>query len=222
VARQIPELIAIHREVEQMWVDIKRELRAGMRHIQARSTPLYEQTKLLRVYESDVVPGILQTRGYVRAILEASVRLRDLPIDDVEEGVEARLARQQLVTSSSGANQYSFVIEAGVLTTVFGSTEVMRDQLDFLMMAMTQPHVALGIIPYGRVRTIWPGDGFYIFDEKLVRSAHWTAAFRTNRPDEIATFLKIFALLRAQAVYGPAARELIEAARTLLQTAENF
>jgi tetratricopeptide (TPR) repeat protein len=65
VARQIPELIAASREVEQMWTEHRREMRAGMVHIQSRSTPLYESTRLLRAYESNVVPGILQTRGYI-------------------------------------------------------------------------------------------------------------------------------------------------------------
>jgi hypothetical protein len=48
----------------------------------------------------------------------------------------------------------------------------------------------------------------------------WTGAFRTNRPNEVAFFLKVFSRLREQAVYGPAVRELIEAARSSLQSAE--
>ncbi|MGH3814966.1 MAG: helix-turn-helix domain-containing protein [Pseudonocardiaceae bacterium] len=84
VARRIPELIAAHREIEQMWAEHRRETRAGMVHIQSRSTPLYESTRLLRAYESNVVPGILQTRGYVVAALQTSARVHRLSLEDVE------------------------------------------------------------------------------------------------------------------------------------------
>jgi transcriptional regulator with XRE-family HTH domain len=104
VARQIPELIAAHREVEQMWAEHRREMRAGMVHIQSRSTPLYESTGLLRAYESNVVPGILQTRGYVVAALETSARVHGLPLEDVEAAADARLSRQHLVTEPTGGN----------------------------------------------------------------------------------------------------------------------
>lgn len=216
---EIPDLIATHREVEQMWVEAKRELRAGMRRVQARSLGLYERTRLLRVYESHVVPGILQTGDYIRAVMRAGARLFDLPDGEIEAAAKARLARQGLVTS--GRNKYHFLIESGVLGIRYGGVAVMREQLGFLESVSTLPNVALGIIPEHRLRAIWPGEGFYIFDEQLVRSEHWTGGFRTTRKTEIATFIRIFDMLRAQAVYGTEVRKMIEFARQDLQTSEN-
>jgi transcriptional regulator with XRE-family HTH domain len=221
VARQIPELIAASREVEQMWTEHRREMRAGMVHIQSRSTPLYESTRLLRAYESNVVPGILQTRGYVVAALETSARVHGLPLEDVEEAADARLSRQYLVTEPTGDNTYSFVIEVGALEHGFGGDAVMHEQLDFLLRVTGLPNVAFGIIPPLSSRAIRPGEGFYIFDEQLVRSEMWSGGFRTRRPDQIAYFVRIFHMLRELAVYGAAARELIETARGYLQTREN-
>ncbi|NRQ35535.1 helix-turn-helix transcriptional regulator [Nonomuraea sp. NN258] len=221
-ARLIPELIAVRREIEQMWVEWRRELRAGQHHIQSRAMPLYEGTELLCAYEPAIVPGILQTSGYVRALFDAAGRLYELPGGEAEAAVAARMPRQRLITHGTGRNRYSFLIEAAVLTTVIGSTEVMREQLDFLMSTTTLPHVSLGVIPANRVRTIYPGEGFYIFDGKLVRSELWSGGFRTNQPAEIATFLKAFAMLRDLAVYGRSARAMIDSAREQLQTDENF
>lgn len=218
VARLIPELIAVHREIEQMWVEWKRELRAGQKHIQSRAMPLYEKTKLLRAYESIVVPGILQTHAYVLALFEAVALLYDLPESDPQDAADARLARQHLITAGTGLNRYAFVVEYGALNVIMGDTDVMLEQLDFLTTVTALPHVSLGIIPPERPRTLYPGEGFYIFDEQLVRSPMWSGGLRTNRPEEVAFFLKTFTLLRDQAVFGVAARHLIEQARWDLQT----
>lgn len=120
VARLIPELIAVHREIEQMWVEWKRHLRAGQQHVQSRAMPLYERTKHLCVYESVVIPGILQTASYVRALLDAASRLYDLPEGEAEAAVTARMPRQRLVTEGTGLNRYSFLMEAAALGVIVG------------------------------------------------------------------------------------------------------
>ena len=221
VARRIDELIAVHREVEQMWKEHRRELRKGQLHVQERSRPLYERTRLLRAYEAIVVPGILQTADYVRAVLTINAQVHRLPLDEVNGAVAARLSRQDLLTHGDGTNNYSFVIEASVLGYWFGSADTMREQLEFLYTATRLPNVALGIIPPGP-RTMWGGECFYIFDDLMVRSEMWTGAFRATRPDEIDFFERVYDRLRRQAVYGDEARELIAAALQLLQTGENF
>ncbi|MFG1906347.1 helix-turn-helix domain-containing protein [Kribbella sp. NPDC048928] len=221
VARRIDELIAIHREVEQMWKEYRRDLRKGQRHVQERSGPLYAGTGLLRAYEAIVVPGILQTAGYVRAVLSINAELHDLPLDDVEGAVEARLARQHLLTHGDGTNNYSFVIEAGVLGNWFGGTAVMQEQLDFLHDATYLPNVALGIIPPGH-RTMWGGECFYIFDGRMVRSEMWTGSYKTTQAADLAFFERAFDRLRRHAVYGDAARALIADEQQNLQTSENF
>ncbi|WP_327089556.1 helix-turn-helix transcriptional regulator [Nonomuraea sp. NBC_01738] len=221
VARMIPELIAVQREIEQMWVEWRRHLRAGQRHIQSRAAALYEKTGLLCVYESTRVPGILQTPRYVRALFTAASALYDLPEGEAEAAVAARMPRQKLVTAGNGRNRYCFVLEAGVLDTVIGSPEVMREQLGLLAGIATLPHVSLGLIPRGKTRSLYPGEGFYIFDETLVRSELWSGGFRSTQPEEIGTYLRAFTMLRAQAVFGAAARAMIEQAIERLQTDEN-
>ncbi|MBO2452963.1 helix-turn-helix transcriptional regulator [Actinomadura barringtoniae] len=214
VARQIPELIAVHREIEQMWVEWRQELRAGQKHLQGSATTLYERTELLRVYESARVPGILQTPGYARGVMASTAFLFELPTDELEAAAQARLSRQHLVTS--GRNRYSFVIESGVLAHIVGGVGAMNEQYDFLIRVSRLPNVALGVIPPGRVRTIFAGEGFYCFDDQLVRTEFWSGGVRTNRPDEIAYYLRLFAILHDMAVYGDPARALIETARERL------
>ncbi|KAB2344910.1 helix-turn-helix domain-containing protein [Actinomadura rudentiformis] len=217
VALQIPELIAAHREVEQMWLEHRRELRAGLPHIQRRGHALYEQTKRLCVYEPLVLPGITRTRGYNTAVFTAVTRVLERPEDEAESAADAREERKKLLTFPSGRNTYSFLIEAAALDNGFGGREVMDEQLLFLLEIIGMPHVSFGIIPPLASRSIWPGPGFYLFDQSLVRSETWTAVLSSKRPDEIEFYTRIFRLLSDLAVYGEQARAQIEAARHRLQ-----
>ncbi|WP_161962244.1 helix-turn-helix domain-containing protein [Nocardioides speluncae] len=215
VEGQLQELVAAHREVGQMWLEARRELRAGMKHIQIRSMALYERTKLQRVYEALFVPGFLQTFRYAVAQFEIHAHLHGLPRADIEEAAQNRLVRQRLL--GTGTNSFVFVLEASALHTNVGGAEVMSEQFDRLLEVASMPYVSIGIIPLGQQRTLYPGAGFYLFDEQLVRQEFWAGALRSSRPEDVGFFLRAFDALRDQAVFGAAAAEQVEAARARIQ-----
>ena len=66
---QVIDLIATARGIDDMYVEWHRQMRAGMRHFQDSMRPLYEQTLLFRVYETTVIPGLLNTAEYAAAIV---------------------------------------------------------------------------------------------------------------------------------------------------------
>ncbi|MEV0619696.1 helix-turn-helix transcriptional regulator [Nonomuraea sp. NPDC050404] len=212
---QVMELIATHREVEQMWLEYRRELRAGQKHIQLRSMALYERTRLLRAYEALFIPGFLQTFRYALVQFEIHARLHGLPTEDLEQAARNRLVRQRLL--GTGTNSFSFVLEASALYTGIGGAEVMSEQFDRLLEVTAMPYVSIGVIPLGHQRSLYPGEAFYLFDEQHVRQEFWTGLLRSSRPDDISYFVRAFAALRDQAVYGRAAREEIETARRHLR-----
>ncbi|GAA1987292.1 helix-turn-helix domain-containing protein [Kitasatospora viridis] len=211
---QIPELIAVSREIEQMWTDYKRWHRPGMKRLQFQAMDLYAKTRLLRVYESLFIPGFLQTVEYAKAQFAIHARLHGLPLDDVEEAAQNRMARKRFL--GTGAPIFSFLLEASALTNNTGGAAVMNGQLDHLLEVMKLQYVSIGIIPQGRERSLYPGEGFYLFDESLLKQEFWSGAFQTSRPENITYFVRVFAALRNQAVFGAAARSEIEAARSRL------
>lgn len=213
---QIPELVAAYREVEQAWSEYRRDLKVGQKVIQLRGRQVYLESKLARVYEAMNIPGILQTYDYARAQFVMHARLHSLPLEDVDEAAHNRLTAQPLVTEGGGP-LFSFILEAAALHTTLGDAAVMNAQLDLLQQVATMPHVALGIIPLTAVRTLFPGECFYLLDDREVRQEFWSGALRTTRSEDIAYFVKVFTMLRRQAVYGAAAREEIEAARRRVQ-----
>lgn len=212
---QIPALVAAHREVEQMWLEHRRDHRRGMKHIQIRSMPLYERTKLLRVYEALHIPGYLQTFRYAVAQFEIHAHHYGVPIEDAEEAARNRLVRQRLL--GTGTNAFVFILEASALYNNIGGAEVMDEQHDRLLEVAAMPYVSIGVIPLGQQRTLFPGEGFYLFDEELVRQEFWSGNLRSSRPEDVAHFLRTFAALKDQAVFGAAAVEQIETARSRLQ-----
>lgn len=187
---QVTSLIGAHREIEQMWIEVKRDHRAGMKHIQIRDMPLFERTRLLRVYEAVHIPGYLQTFGYATAQFTIHAHQFGTRLEDVEQAARNRLERQRFL--GTGTNSFVFVIEATALYSNVGGAEVMSEQFDHLLKVAAMPYVSIGIIPLGQLRTLFQGEGFYIFDEQLVRQEYWSGLLRTSRPEDINYFLSTF------------------------------
>lgn len=213
---QVPELIAARREVARMYREHRREMKAGLVHIQAQGMDLYAATSLLRVYEPTALPGILFTEDFATASIAASARLHGRPVEEARPAARAKMARQHFLTEPTGRNTYNFVIEAGALGFGYGGPDIVREQLEFLDTVTRMPHVSFGIIPPTSNRIVLSQECFYIFDESVVFGDTWLTAIETRRKDQIAFYLKIFDHLRRMAMYGDAARDLIEAARRRL------
>ncbi|WP_433336265.1 helix-turn-helix domain-containing protein [Spirillospora sp. CA-294931] len=211
---QIPELIATVRDIAQMWELYRHSLRGGQKRLQARGTPLYKATKLIRAYESICPPGILQSPSYVRAVMEVNASMFGLT-DDIDTAVEARLERQELLYSSE--HRYSFVIENGALAAIMGGVDSLLEQLDFLDTVTSLPSVSFGIIPPNVTRKIFPGEGFYIFDDSMARTSTFAGRIRTVEPQDVAFMIRTFRSLQSQAVYGNKARALISQRRRELE-----
>jgi hypothetical protein len=100
---------------------------------------------LIRTYELQFVPGLLQTADYARAVMllgQEKPRFQDL-----ERRVDLRVARQQLLARPDPVTLWAVVDEA-VLHRPIGGTKVMRAQLEALMEATAMPNVRLQIMPF--------------------------------------------------------------------------
>ncbi|MCW2633335.1 MAG: transcriptional regulator, partial [Pseudonocardia sp.] len=104
------------------------------------------EAKATRVqnYEALVVPGLLQTAEYTRAVIQGIVAtISDAELDNL---VAARMARQAVLTRAS-APQFFAVVDEGALHRPIGEPGVMRRQLHHLLGVAGQPHVTLRVIP---------------------------------------------------------------------------
>jgi len=216
VADQAADLIASLRMVKGMFVEWRRNERTGLRLENESVLPLYERTRRFRAYSSRLIPGPVQSRGYVTAILTAVRSRRGLP-DDVAETVRVRLARQRLTQSAD--RRLAVVMEESVLRYPIGGRQTMAGQLGFLTTASALPSVSLGIVPLGAARTVmWPVESFAMFDDEQVAVELVSGCLTVTQSREVAMYAKVFAELAAQAVYGAAARALITGAIAALET----
>jgi transcriptional regulator with XRE-family HTH domain len=204
---QRDDLLIAARAVKDMHADWPTALRAGMQQSQAGRLRNYRDARSLRLYEPSLVPGLLQTADYARAVIGSFLALNGIP-GDVDEAVAARLEWHKII---DGKREIHAVLEEQALRTRVGPKGVLAGQLDRLL--AIGPAVRLAIIPAGGDRAILPVAGFAVFDRKLVQSETASAQVTTTRPTEIALFLGRFEALARIAVTGPDARRLLARAR---------
>ncbi|GGJ88593.1 transcriptional regulator [Pilimelia anulata] len=99
----------------------------------------------VQAYEQQVVPGLLQTHEYARAMIRAA--RPDISSDEVERRVRVRLGRQSLLTQDDPLS-FWVVLDEAVVSRPVGGDAVMRTQIDRLVTAADLPHVTLQLLPF--------------------------------------------------------------------------
>lgn len=101
----------------------------------------------VHTYEVQLVPGLLQTAEYGRAITVASRAWQTA--EEIEQFVKVRLTRQQRLTGESPLELWAVLAE-GVLRQHVGGSRVMRTQLEHLLTMAELPNVTLQVMPFSR------------------------------------------------------------------------
>lgn len=99
----------------------------------------------IRNFEPVVVPGLLQTEEYARAMFKGGPA--ELEREDVERRVEVRLARQQILTRDDRPRLWA-VIDEAVIHRLVGGPAVMRAQLKHLIDTTEQGKTTIQVVPY--------------------------------------------------------------------------
>ncbi|OZM72049.1 transcriptional regulator [Amycolatopsis antarctica] len=102
-------------------------------------------SKEIRTYEAELVPGLLQTPAYTRAVTMAANPQRDA--DEVDRLVGARAERQARLTGDNPPHLFAVVNEA-VVRRVVGGRKTMQDQLGRLLDLAELPTVSLHVLPF--------------------------------------------------------------------------
>lgn len=99
----------------------------------------------IRTYEPLLVPGILQTAGYVRAIMRSGLRQRSPR--EIERLVELRTARQAILTRPTAPTQLDVVVDESVLLRSTDDPGVLAGQLEHMATMAALPNVTLRVVP---------------------------------------------------------------------------
>ncbi|MBA4863809.1 helix-turn-helix domain-containing protein [Streptomyces sp. PSKA54] len=106
---------------------------------------LEEAASLIRTYEVQFIPGLLQTAEYAEAVIRLGSPTA--PADQIRRRVNLRLTRQELLSGPDAPRLWAVVDEAA-LRRPLGGPEVMRAQLQHLIEAADQPNVTLQVVPF--------------------------------------------------------------------------
>jgi transcriptional regulator with XRE-family HTH domain len=99
----------------------------------------------IKYYQTAIVPGLVQTPDYARAMHEVSVP--QIAPERIDQLIEARLKRQQILSRDAPV-RLEVVLDEAVLHRLVGGPMVMREQLGRLVEVSKQPNVTIQIIPY--------------------------------------------------------------------------
>jgi hypothetical protein len=100
---------------------------------------------LIRTYEVQFVPGLLQTKEYARAVI--LLGHAGAPPDEIERRVSLRMFRQDLFARPQPPQLWAVVDEAALRRPI-GGPKVMRAQIEALVEATRQPGIRLQVIPF--------------------------------------------------------------------------
>lgn len=151
------EILDRLRVLETMYVEWRVQERGGMQGPQAEVRARDSEARDRRVYECTVIPGILQTEPYIRAVITRYASFRGVSIG-VEEAVRKRLQRQDLLYDKR--RRFRFLITEAVLHARYTDREAMVEQLDRLTSVSALSNVSLGIVPFDQRVLFDPGHGF--------------------------------------------------------------
>ncbi|MFF6955185.1 Scr1 family TA system antitoxin-like transcriptional regulator [Streptomyces sp. NPDC008317] len=99
----------------------------------------------IRTWQQAIVPGLLQTPDYARALAVGNGNWDDP--DEIEPFVESRMARQVRLTGEQPLQLWA-VVHEGALRQLVGGRHVMRAQLDHLREVARLPNVKIQVLPY--------------------------------------------------------------------------
>ena len=162
-------------------------------------------------YENQVVPGLLQTEAYARAVFASAHPTYD--DDEIDAKVAARLARQSLL-SRRPLPDISFVLELIALTRPVGGPRIRKAQLRHLLDVIQLRHVKIQLMSPDRANHAGLNGPFVLMETAERKQLAYVEGqggsfFVTQQPD-LANLFGRYGVLRAQAYTPEESREMIE------------
>jgi DNA-binding XRE family transcriptional regulator len=152
-------------------------------------------------YETQVVPGLLQTQEYCRAVV--GYRYPALGSETAEQWVQSRMERQ-LVWRRERPPVGHFVIEESVLRRQVGGPDVMRDQIRQILEYTEPVHMGFQIMPGDRTPHACLDGPMVLLEtpdfDRLVYLEVQRASFLLDDPDEVSDYHHKYGMLRSQAL----------------------
>jgi transcriptional regulator with XRE-family HTH domain len=207
--RDILRIYGIHDDRAEQLVQIAREARMkGWWHLYgAVLTGAYVGLEAaaarIRAYEAQLVPGLLQTDDYSRAVIRAA--RPDISHDELDRRLQVRMTRQALITQDEPLDLW-VVLDEAALRRIVGEAALMQAQLDKLVKMAEHPNVTLQVLPFSAGAHAGMDGTFAILeydddgDPDVVFAENAAGGLFLEKEEELKRYRFIFEHLRASAL----------------------
>lgn len=181
--------------------------RRGLAARQREMSELERSCTLLRQFQPEAVPGLLQSPSYARHLIS----MADVTGQrDIDQAVAARMERQQILREPG--RQFQYVLVEGALRWRPGPAEIMTEQRDHLLTTARLPGVRIAVIPFdqqARAPYIHPFTIYDIPSAPLVLIEQYTGETFISDARDIAVYQRTFDLLQTSALTADSALDFI-------------
>lgn len=181
--------------------------RMGYHKKQEQIRALESSMTLLRLFQPSLVPGLLQTPEYIRAVLES----KGLTDEQLSRTVSARIERQRVLYDTSKALR--FVVTEPVLRWRLLPPAMMAGQLDRIVSVSRLPNVEVRVVPLDRPQRDVPGHSFVIRDDRVVTVETTHAEMVVTDPRDVSLYVEKFDRFTSVSLTGDAMRDMVEGIR---------
>lgn len=192
----IEHLVALAGEAKTRFAGLKRMTRNGLAGAQADVDALIAVSDRITYFDTNIVPGPLQTASYTTALLPTIVP--GVTDEDVRATVTSRVRRWEALHDQ--AKQWEIILTETALHLWPGDdgAQIMRVQLDRIRSLLGLPNVRIGVIPMHRGLHVWPSTPFSMYDDAVLIET--IAGAHTHYGDVAAEHITWLARLWTQAV----------------------
>ncbi|MEV7444881.1 helix-turn-helix transcriptional regulator [Streptomyces sp. NPDC091204] len=175
---------------------------------------LEAEAAALRVYEPLVIPGLLQTRAYARAVIAGSIP--HATAEQAAARLQVRMRRQNRLREPGKPLRLWIVLDESALRRVVGSREVMLEQLDHVAGVTAQPHVTLQVLPHDEGAHPGVSGQFSLLefadaaDATVVYLERFTSDLYLEKRSDVRRYGDMYAHLQARALSPDSSRSFIE------------
>jgi hypothetical protein len=216
-------------EKDQLWCRELSRLAKPKRGRPSSETTLYLGPRWFRAFRdletdaseimevgAEIVPGILQTDDYIKAMFDAQgVDPADRIVEDT---LRVRADRRRLLTREDAA-RFGFVLSESALRRRIGGPEVMAEQLRHLAEVAMLPNVTLQVVPFDSQSYAHLSTDFTLFrfghemaNDIVYLEMYSDAAYLDKPPETIRRYAELFGRLRGVALGPVESRHLVEVA----------
>lgn len=185
----------------------KRQLRTGNQARQEHAVAIEAAASVIRVFETAVVPGLLQTADYARHVFTTNAAFAETPAD-VDDSVTVRMQRQAVLYDST--KTIDIVITEAALRFPVCPSDVLAGQIDRLLSLLGLPNVRFGIIPLDTRLPVVPMHGFWIIDDQVIVETI-DSEIVLDDADEVTLYRRMADAMWSVAAEGDQARALLAA-----------